>query len=341
MNTLRERLPELLHGTGFRDAGDPVRLGGGSSQENWAFDAIAETDGNRRALLLRRAPAGGVVDTERDVEFGLLRCLAGSGLPIAAVHALDADGSLMGRPAMIVDRVAGRADRAALRDRDPLQLGRDGRMSLAQELADLLGAVHRVDPPATGLVDVLRVPTDPGHAELERWTAELDRVELEPHPALRETIAWLGDHVPPPSPIRLVHGDFRPANVLVDGQRISALLDWELAHLGDAHDDLGWYTCSVYRAEHFIDGRWGVEDFLRRWSQASGIEVDHDRLHFWQVMTALRLAVIALTGVRAFCEGITDRPAGPADRIERLALRETGLLEDSDDHTRERPGGQR
>lgn len=234
---------------------------------------------------------------------------------------------------MIVDRLRGSAHRAVLRDRDPMGLGIDGRIKLATSLADLLGAVHRVDPAATRLVEVLAPPADPGRTELDRWEAELDRVELAPHPALRETIAWLREHLPEPSDIRLVHGDFRPANVLVEDGGVTALLDWELAHLGDAHDDLGWYTCSVYRAEHFIDGHWEIEDFLARWSQASGIEVDRDRLHFWRVMTAFRLAVIALTGVKAFCDGTTDRPAGPTDRIEHLALRETGLLDPDLDQT--------
>ncbi|GAA10565.1 MULTISPECIES: phosphotransferase family protein [Gordonia] len=328
MTGLRPGLLELLDGTGFTDADDPVRLGGGSSQENWAFEAIA-ADGRRRPLLLRRAPQSGVVDTERDVEYDLLRRLAGTGLPVAAVHALDPDGSLMGRPAMVVDRLVGRADRAVLRDRDPLRLGSSGRLALAEALADLLGRVHRLDPVALGIPGILESPDDPGRTELDRWEAELDGVELGPHPALRETIAWLRAHLPAPSPIRLVHGDFRPANVLIHGCAISGLLDWELAHLGDPHDDLGWYTCSVYRNEHFVDDRWGLDDFLQRWSQTSGLEVDRERLHFWQVMTALRLAVIALTGVKAFCDGATDRPAGPTRRIELIALRETGLLDGS------------
>jgi aminoglycoside phosphotransferase (APT) family kinase protein len=144
---------------------------------------------------------------------------------------------------------------------------------------------------------------------------------------LRATIAWLRRHLPPPPDrICLVHGDFRPANVLVEQGHVSALLDWELARLGDSHDDLGWYTCSIYRREHFIGAHWSLDEFLRAWSAASGEAVDAQRLHFWQVMSTFRLAVIALTGIKAFCENATDRPAAPADGVIGAALRETGWV---------------
>lgn len=329
MTDLRTPLMGMLRDLGVRDITEPTRLGGGSSQENWAFDAEVDgPDGTiRRELLMRREPAQGVVDTPRDVEYALLRALGRTGLPVARVHALDADGSRLGRPAMVVDRLRGRAHRGVLRERDPLGLGPTRRVELAETLAELLAAVSSVDPGAVGLGEVLPAPADPATAELDRWESELDRVELEPHPGLREVIAWLRANLPAAPRVRLVHGDFRPANVLVDDDgRVSALLDWELAHLGDAHDDLGWYTCSVYRQEHFVPGESGVGDFLDRWSERSGIEVERDRLHFWQVMSTFRLAVIALTGVRAFCDGTSDRPAGPTRRVEHLALRETGLL---------------
>jgi aminoglycoside phosphotransferase (APT) family kinase protein len=327
MSDLQAALLNMLADIGVREVSTPMRLGGGSSQENWAFDAVIDGSQGpiRLPLLMRREPVSGVVDTPRDVEFALLRLLGRTDLPVARVYALD-DGRRLERSAMVVDRLPGRAHRGVLRDTDPLDIGERARLDVAAALPALLARVHRLDLDEWGLSQVLPVPADPARAELDHWVAELDRVELEPHPGLREVIAWLSGHLPSPVPCRLVHGDFRPANVLVGGGRVTALLDWELAHLGDPHDDLGWYTCSVYRREHFIDGRWELEDFLRSWSTESGVDVEPHRLHFWQVMSVFRLAVIALTGVRAFCDGATDRPAGPTDRVEKLALRETGLL---------------
>lgn len=327
MSELRDALLNVLSDNGVRDITEPRRLGGGSSQENWAFDAETTTAHGPvwSPMLMRREPEGGVVDTERDVEFALLQALGATDLPVAKVYAFD-DGSRLGRNAMVVERVPGLAHRAVLRDTDPMRLGEAARLRLASALPELLARVHRIDVQKLRLTEILPSSSDPAAAELRHWTAQLDAVELEPQPALRATIAWLQRHIPPPPPrICLIHGDFRPANVLVDNGRVSALLDWELAHLGDPHDDLGWYTCSVYRREHFLHGRWDVDDFLRRWSRNAGLEVDRDRLHFWQVMSAFRLAVIALTGINAFCAGTSERPAAPADHIVNLSLRETGL----------------
>lgn len=142
---------------------------------------------------------------------------------------------------------------------------------------------------------------------------------------LRFVARWLRDHMPPPpARLSLVHGDFRPANVLIYDGQVEVVLDWELAHLGDPVDDLGWYTCSIYTAEHFPAGGRGIDDFLARYAVAAGLAgVDPDRLHFWQVMSTFRLAVMALTGIRNFCEGTSDRPAAPVDRVVRQALADT------------------
>ena len=327
---MRDGLLTMLEPFEVSSVTEPSRLGGGSSQENWAFDAeFGGADGStHRQLLLRREPARGVIDTSRDVEFALLKALSETELPVPKVYVSD-DGSLMGRPAMVVDRVRGRAHRAVLRSKDPLELGNEGRLTLARSLPGLMAQVHMVDIRSTGIDAVLAgPPADPGADELDRWTRELDAVELEPHPALRAVIVWLHDHKPaPPLSCSLVHGDFRPANLLVDKDgSVVALLDWELARLGDPHDDLGWYTNTLYEKEHFLGDRWDETQFLAQWEIATNIPVDRERLHFWQVMSVFRLAVIALSGVRAFCDGATDRPAAPADSVIRAALYETGLV---------------
>jgi aminoglycoside phosphotransferase (APT) family kinase protein len=329
MSELSRALLNLLSGRGIRELTEPTRLGGGSSQENWAFDALfTRSDGTSswRPLLMRRDPMGGVVDTDRDTEFALLQALNDTDLPVARAYAYD-DGARLERRAMILDRLPGRAHRAVLRDTDPLKLGEPGRLRLAEALPGLLASVHRVDPHRLGLTAVLPPAGDnPARGELARWIGTLDATELEPQPALRATASWLAQHLPAaPERITLVHGDFRPANILIDNGGVSALLDWELAHLGDPHDDLGWYTCSVYRREHFLAGSFEPDDFLRAWSRETDIAVDLQRLHFWQVMSTFRLAVIALTAINAFCRGITDRPSAPADRVIAMALHETGL----------------
>ncbi|WP_286901544.1 phosphotransferase family protein [Thermocrispum sp.] len=327
VETVRQRLRAFLaERTG--DAGLTVsglrRSGTGSSRENWPFDARWVDNGTavHRRLLLRRDPPSSVVDTGRATEFALLKALAATPVPAPVAHWLDDRGDDLLRPSMIVDRHPGRADRAVLRpDKNPLGLTRAQQTELARNLCDLLASVHAVDLTATGLRNVLPTPQpDPATAELDRWERTLAENEQEPQPALRWALRWLRDHVPPP-PERevLVHGDFRPANVLVESGRVQVLLDWELAHLGDPLDDLGWYCAPVYEREHFLPG-WSREDFLRRYTELTGLQIDPEALLFWQVLAMFRLAVIALQAVRVFCSGTSDRPAAPATGLARLLV---------------------
>ncbi|HEY0448698.1 phosphotransferase family protein [Actinophytocola sp.] len=334
MTDLGEALLRFLRSRLPADA-DPVisglrRSGTGSSRENWPFDATWASGRERRThpLLLRRDPAAAVVDTGRDTEFRLLRRLADTPVPVPDVHWLDDRGEFLSRPTMIVGRREGSAHRAVLRDADPLGLGENGRVALARRMCGVLADLHRVDPDATGIAKELPDPgPHPATHELERWVSELDAQELEPQPALRLAVAWLRDNVPaPPERLVLVHGDFRPANVLVHNGQLDVLLDWELAHLGDPLDDLGWYTAPLYAEEHFVPGHWERHDFLRHYTELTGTRVDPSALRYWQVLSTFRLAVIALTGVRAFCVGDADRPAAPADQVVRLVL--TAVLEE-------------
>lgn len=314
---LRRRLPD---GAEPRISG-LYRSGTGTSRENWPFDAVWNVDGEPvlHRLLMRRDPPVGVVDTDRDREFRLLRRLAGTSVPVPEAHWLDGTGEFLFRPTMIVGRCEGSAHRAVLRSADPLSLGPERQLALAVRMCEVLAELHRVDIDAIGLRKEFDDPgPNPAGHELARWERELDARELEPQPALRLAAEWLRDHLPAPSERTvLVHGDFRPANVLVRDGELEVLLDWELAHLGDPLDDLGWYTAPLYAQEHFVPGRWEPADFLRRYTELTGIDVDPVALRFWQVLSTFRLTVMALTGVRNFCAGSGDRPAAPADGLIR------------------------
>jgi aminoglycoside phosphotransferase (APT) family kinase protein len=319
---LRRFLQAQLPHDAEPEISDLRRSGTGSSRENWPFDAVWQVDGQAREyrLLMRRDPATSVVRTAREAEFALLRMLSGTGLPVPEMLWLDAEGETLERPAMIVRRYDGAAHRAVLTAADPLGLTPGQRLRLARRMCDELARVHELDVDRLGLVEVMRTcGPNPAESELLWWEHELDVHELEPQPELRLAAAWMREHLPGPPPrTALVHGDFRPANMLILGGELELVLDWELAHLGDAAEDLGWYTAPIYAREHFIPGQWSQVDFLRRYRGSTGESVDHREggaLHFWQVLATFKLAVIALTGIRHFAEGTTDRPAAPADRV--------------------------
>jgi len=321
---LTRRLPNAAKVT----LGSLRRSGGGTSRENWSFDASWTTDGKpvTRPLLLRRDPIAGVVETDRQVEYRLLQALEGAPLPTPVVRWFEADGAELGRPFMIMDRAQGASDRAVLTDRNPFGLDVADRVTLGRRYCELLAEVHRLDIEHLGIDRVLPPPHgSPAEREIDRWEAELSRQALEPQPALRLVAWWLREHIPPqPTRLALVHGDYRPANALIHDGRVEALLDWEFAHLGDPLEDVGWYCAPLYRREHFIPGRWEQPDFLRRYTDLTGIEVSTAALSFWQTLAMFKLAVLALTAVRIFCAGDSRRPAAPAGTLVREVLRAAG-----------------
>lgn len=319
---LRGQLLEFLRDQLNDEAGvmiesDPVPIAGGSSKVHHAFSAswFNGTKRVKRQLILRQEPPSGVVKSDVKVESIILSALRGGEIPVPLLQWSDLGAIWFETPSLIFERSRGEADRAVLRDKDPFSLGLEGRIDLARAIAGLLAELHAMDPAENSLDLVLPYPDDAVLTEFGRWDYAIDREDLDPDRRLQPARDWLTVNMQSaPGWLSLVHGDFRPANVLVDDGRISALLDWEMAHLGDPAEDVGWYTCSLYRTEHFPEG-WTVEDFLARYVERGGPEIEPERLKFWQVFAVLKLAVIALRAARNVESGAVDGPAPPVDRV--------------------------
>lgn len=304
------------------EVGQPVvierieRASYGYSRENWLFDA--RWDGQTHALIARRDPPGSVLRTDRAIETAMLAALDGTPVPSAALRWVDLQGSRTGRPCLVMDRVSGTCQPFALNSDRPVEQ----RAALAERIYDQLAAIHRLDWRAMGLADVLDDPGDhpAGHA-LDHWTAELHAVQRHAEPELALVRRWLGDHLPQSHTTTVVHGDFKPGNVLLDDDdHVVAVLDWETVHLGDPHEDLGWVTNPLRAGEHRIAGVWEPTDLLARWSSSTGLAVDPQSLHWWQVLANYKLAIIVLTGSAAFDAGRLDRVHQSPVGIYRMLL---------------------
>ncbi len=316
---VQARLEEFVHVRAGADA--PLitglaRLGVGRSRENWIFDAHWP-DGAVEPLILRQDPPGGLVETSRAVEFGVLRALAGTGLGAPRVLWLDADATWLDRPALVMHREPGTCEYDVVNGHRPA----DVRLRLAREFCDLMADVHAVDWRAAGLGDVLPDPGPrPALTELGSWTAILRQDQVEAYPELEFVIDALAATAPACSSSVLVHADFKPGNVLLDGDRITALLDWELAHLGDPLEDLGWVTQPLRTREHLIAGAWEREDLIAHYEKARGLEVDRDAVAWWNTFSTFKTAVMQASGLRAFLEGRSDDLYRPTRKVLRTAL---------------------
>lgn len=284
--------------------------GDGRSRENWSFDLLWPD--RREELILRRDPEGGLVRTDRSDEFCLLRALEPTPLPSPATRWLDGDGAWFGRPTLIMERLPGRSDYFLLNG----DLHLERRLQLAEELCRLLGAVHALDWHVLGLHTLL---PDPGEhaaaAELGRWEAVLREDQVEAYPEIDLAIVWLRDRAPSAPERVLVHGDFKPGNVLIDDTSITALLDWELAHLGDPMEDLGWMTQPLRHREQYIPGAWERDEILRTYEAVTRRTVDEARVVWWNTFATFRTAVMQVTGLRSYLDGRSTQPLRPTRKV--------------------------
>ena len=290
------------------------RVATGRSRENWLFDATwrSERGTISESLIVRRDPLGGLLETDRGAEFAVLASLTQTAVPAPHPRWLDRTGEALGRPSLVMVRERGECDYFVLNGERPL----DERVDLAHRFCELLAEVHRVDWRASGIDTFL---DDPGPnaalTELAHWEAILARDQLEPYPELELAARWLRSNAPESPRTVLVHGDFKPGNVLLDDDGIVALLDWELAHLGDPHEDLGWVTQPLRTREHLIDGAWERQDLFTYYEQVTGTEVDRAAVTWWNALASYKTAVMQTSGLRSYIEGRCDEPYQPTGAV--------------------------
>jgi aminoglycoside phosphotransferase (APT) family kinase protein len=165
--------------------------------------------------------------------------------------------------------------------------------------------------------------------QIEQQRALLDAFE-EAHPALELGIRWLDRNAPADdTPPALVHGDFRNGNFIVGPDGIRAVLDWELAHVGDPIEDLGWLCVKSWRfgnADCVVGGFGAVDELLAAYAGAGGAAVDEEALRFWVVLGTVKWGVICAGQALAFVNGIL-RNVEMAALGRRVAEMEWDLLD--------------
>ncbi len=166
-------------------------------------------------------------------------------------------------------------------------------------------------------------------AQLDQYRALLDTFG-EPHPAFELGLRWLADRVPdaPPEP-ELVHGDYRNGNFIVGPEGIRAVLDWELAHLGDCIEDLGWLCVKSWRfgvPDNLVGGFGAVDDLLAAYERAGGRRVDEAALRFWVGLGTLKWGVICVGQSFTHLSGLV-RSVELATLGRRVAETEWDLLQ--------------
>ena len=250
------------------------RLSGGASRETWRFEA----DG--RPLILQRQRAG----DERDmlVEAGVVRAAALGGAPVPEL--IDARRRDDGMAFMVLEAIDGETiARKILRDDEFAA----ARVRLVGDLGTALARIHAID--ADTIHGLHR--TD----QIEYYTGVLDQLG-QPHPVLELVRNWLLDTRPESRGISLVHGDFRLGNLIVGPDGLRAVIDWELAHLGDPMEDLGWLCVKAWRfgGQPPVAGLGEYDELFAAYEAAGGGAVDPVVVHWWEVLGTWKWAIMCI-----------------------------------------------
>jgi len=259
-----------------------TRLTAGASRETWSFEAVA-ADGSRTPLILQRDRGGAARSGPSfEVEDRLLAAAARAGVPIPEV-VVDAAGCAELGDARVTRRVEGESLGPRIVRNDEFA---HARTLLPAQMGAALAAIHSIPPDqADGLV-----LGDP----VEQLRVGLDLLEVV-LPAFELALRWLDEHRPPADEPAVVHGDFRVGNLLVDpDDGLRAVLDWELAHLGDPIEDLGWLCVRAWRfgGAGVVGGIGDLDELLAAYRDASGGDVSEEHARWWIVAGTLRWGMI-------------------------------------------------
>ncbi|MGW0023221.1 phosphotransferase family protein [Rhodococcus sp. NPDC003383] len=277
-----ELSPDLVNWIGETANGTVIstdRRPGGGRREAWVVE-VRDADGTVRPLFLRYdrldpEEKGDDFTLHREVAF--FRALSGTAVPVPEVVGVHPT-----EQAILSELVPGQAWFSRLRDEDE-------RVSVASDFMRILAEMHRVDPHRLGLPDQdpdadLRVLV---HREIDTWE-KIYRDAGTRDPLIDLGLDWVRRNVPDVGgPVVIVQGDTGPGNFLYEHGRVTAVLDLELGHLGDPHDDLAWVSVRAVQ-EPFTD----LMERFGEYARASGTDLDVERIRYYRVLAELRIVIL-------------------------------------------------
>jgi aminoglycoside phosphotransferase (APT) family kinase protein len=268
---LADRLTDVL--------GQPVRIEGlrrltaGANSETWSFEALLGEEVRR--LVVRRQPGGGHGPLGMAREAEAIAAAAAAGVAVPSVVDFASDDAALGAPYLIADHIDGETiPRKILRD----DRYADARAGMAAELGRTLARIHSI--PLESVPSLHSAPP----TDLEHLGALY--LELGSPSAVTEiALSWLADHRPEPVADAVVHGDFRNGNLIIAESGLAAVLDWELTHIGDPREDLGWLVVKCWRfgTEPEVGGFGSIDELLDGYEEIAGHRPDAEAVRWWQI----------------------------------------------------------
>lgn len=277
------------------------------------------TDATGRRVVLRRPPTGSVLATAHDMarEYRIVTAVGRSDVPVPTTYALCEDVAINDAPFYVMDYIEG----TVLNDAETTKALLDvpARRALSEHTAEVLAALHGIDPEMIGLGDLAK-REDYIVRQLKRWKGQWEKSKTRELPEMDEVFEGLSSNIPEQCGSGIVHGDYRLGNMLISEKgRILALLDWELCTLGDTLADVGYLMNNWFQpGDHSADGAAAFgptsigdfstrEEFVARYSELSGREVPS--INYYRAFQYWRLAAIVEGVLSRYLKGVMANEA--------------------------------
>ncbi len=283
-------------------------LSGGAASATYAVDATR--GGEPWPLILQCAAAGEVAaGSLPKADQAALQMLAGRhGIPVAAIVAVLMPDDGLGA-GFVMERIAGEALAPKWLK---LPAYAAARAAMTHQCAEVLARLHAI--PLAEVVD-LALPNGSTEAARARMFEHYRSFGVD-SPVFDLAFAWLAERCGDAAPAAIVHGDFRSGNFIVDESGLAAVLDWELAHLGEGAEDLGWLCANAWRFgvwQNPVGGFGQREALYEAYAAAGGKRIDQARAHMWEVWGTLRWGLSCLQLGH-------DHVSGRVKSVERAAI---------------------
>ncbi|MGB3805653.1 MAG: phosphotransferase family protein [Erythrobacter sp.] len=316
IDELGEGLARALNRAGLPSPSDLHRLTGGATMESWRFEAGGEP------YVLRRAPSLEFIEDRpfgHDVEAAVIRAARTAGVTAPEVI-VELD------PA---DRIgSGFVMRALPGTPNPKQiLEMDEPAALLREVARDLGRIHSLRPMANGGDVPDAVPVMDYREAIADLRQQFEEAGGD-RPIIALGLKWMEDNCPAPVDPVLIHGDYRMGNILADNSHLTGVLDWELAHFGDPHEDLAFGCMAVWRFHRYDRpalGLGSLEDYFAAYEAESGRKVERDRFRYWLIHRTVWWAMGCLRCAKSWRDR-SDRTLERAVISRRTSEQELDLL---------------
>ncbi len=281
---------------------DAKPLSGGASRDTWLFTAVYGDQ--RERLVIRRDLPTQMFEQAltRAQEYAVMDAAYRHGVQVAPMRALCEDSRVLGAPFFVMSYRPGISIGTKVIQSPELAAARQ---VLPRQLAEQLARIH-----AMPAADLPFLPAPPPGVSAAQYTIDqmfvvLDQLGVH-NPVWEWSLRWAQRHQPAAPRTTFIHGDFRIGNLLVTEEGLSAVIDWEFAHIGDPDEELGYICMRDWRFgavdKHFA-GLSDRETFLRAYEEASGVTVDRAAVDWWEIMGNIRWGIICMSQANRHLSG--------------------------------------